>query len=154
MNLLAGNTFLVLATFGIICEISLWFLYSFIYVSSDQLVLLLRLCCWCALCSHLLHSHCCPQLCFEHCVHPYQEPPSLFLLMYLSKGYLVCLGRLVLMYIPQVMQHFLTYLPCQKRSLLCLFAVEVMPDLLNLPFVNLHFENVFTQQWSKLSQSF
>lgn len=154
MNLLADNTFLVLATFGITWKISLWLLHSFTYVHSDQWVPLLRLGCWCAVCSHLLLSHFCPQLCFEHCAHPYQDPSSLFSLMCLSKGYLVCLGWLVLMYIPQAMQHFLTYLPCQKRSLLCLLAVKVMPGLLDLPFVNLHFENVFTQEWSKLSQSF
>lgn len=154
MNLLAGNTFLVLATFGVTRKISLWFLYSFIYLHSDPWVPLLRLWCWCAVCRHLLHSHCCPQLSSEHCVHPYQDPSSLFLLIHLSKEYLVCLGWLVLMYIPQIMQHFLTYLPCWKRSLLCLLAVKVVPDLLNLPFVNLHVEYVFAQQWSKLSQSF
>lgn len=122
MNLLAGNTFLVLATFAITCKISLWFLYSFIYVLSDQWVPLLRLWCWCAVCSHLLHSHCCPQLHFEHYVHPYQDPSSLFLLIYLSKGNLVCLGWLMLINVNSTSNATFPYLSSLPEKKFALFA--------------------------------
>lgn len=62
-----------------------------------------------------------PQLCFEHCVHPYQDPSSL-LLLYLSKGYLACPGWLVLMYINYTNYATFPYLPSLPEKKFALFA--------------------------------